>query len=264
MEIERKFLLTKLPNLLPKQEIDIYQGYISTEPEVRIRSYEVLDGENKGHKDYLLTIKGNGDLAREEIETYVSEEFFNQAAAFIQHPLIHKRYFKYEYGCHVLECSIVDEGMSSGFTYGEVEFMSEEAAESYEWPFDGAWDVTRNQKYKMKNYWKDTRLSIDENAIKGFNFPTFDEWERMKRSYRAKIGDYCCEIKVFSWGQEENTYILAIANSDVPQNIWVDRIISKSVRCHPKNDELLRQWYETSVKEAQEEWRTFIMKKYLK
>lgn len=53
MEIERKFILDKLPPLTPKKEIDVYQGYISIEPEVRIRSYEVIQGEDKGHKDYL-------------------------------------------------------------------------------------------------------------------------------------------------------------------------------------------------------------------
>lgn len=266
MEIERKFVLDKLPPLTPKKEIDVYQGYISVEPEVRIRSYEVISGKDKGHKDYLLTVKGNGSLSREEIETYVSEQFFNQAAAFLQHPLIHKRHFKYDYHGHILECSIVDEGMSSSFIYGEVEFQSEEAAERFEWPFKDmwAWDVTDIPTYKMKNYWTRTRMTVDENVIKGFNFPTFDEWERMNRSYRAKIGEYCCEIKTFSWGQDECTYTLAIANSDVPQNIWVDRVISKSVRCHHSNTELLRQWYETSIKEAQEEWRTYIMKKYLK
>lgn len=86
MEIERKFLLKKLPDIEPVKHIEVYQGYISIKPEVRIRSYEVLDGENQGHKAYILTIKGDGNLSREEIETYISKEFFMQVAQFIGKP----------------------------------------------------------------------------------------------------------------------------------------------------------------------------------
>jgi len=157
MEIERKFLLDKLPDLDPSKHIEIFQGYISIHPEVRIRSYEVLDGDDVGHKDYKLTIKGDGILSREEIETYIPAEFFDKAAKFIGKPLIHKDYWKYSHGGHTLECSIVDKGTKSQFIYGEVEFDSEDEAQSYEWPFSGAKDVTTDATYKMKNYWTRTR-----------------------------------------------------------------------------------------------------------
>lgn len=38
MEIERKFLIKELPNIEPVKHTRIYSGYISIEPEVRIRS----------------------------------------------------------------------------------------------------------------------------------------------------------------------------------------------------------------------------------
>lgn len=263
MEIERKFLLSRLPDITPVKVINIYQGYVSVDPEVRIRSYEVVEGDDKGHKDYKITVKGDGDLLREEIETYISEEFFNQTVAFIKHPLIHKRFFIYNVNGRRLECSIVDEELKTKFIYGEVEFQSESDAEDYEWPFSGAFDVTREKRYKMKNYWKRTRLEVNENVIKGFAFPSFDEWDRMKRSWRAKLGDYCCEIHAISYGSKETTYGLAIANNDVPHNIWIDRIVHKVITCHHSDVESLRCWYETSVKEAQEEWRAYIAKKYM-
>lgn len=159
MEIERKFLLNKLPDSRPSKHIEIFQGYVSTNPEVRIRSYEVLDGDGAGHKDYKLTIKGDGTLSREEIETYIPAEFFYEVAKFIGKPLIHKDYWKYTLGGHTLECSVVDSGTESEFIYGEVEFGSEDAAKAYEWPFDGARDVTEDPAYKMKNYWVRTRCS---------------------------------------------------------------------------------------------------------
>ena len=157
MEIERKFLLKKLPDIEPVKHIEVYQGYISIKPEVRIRSYEVLDGENQGHKDYILTIKGEGILSREEIETYISKEFFMQVAQFIGKPFIHKDYRKYILDNNILECSVVDPGTDTEFCYGEVEFNTEEDANKFEWPFDGATDVTCNKSYKMKNYWGRTR-----------------------------------------------------------------------------------------------------------
>lgn len=161
MEIERKFLLSALPDIAPSKHIEIFQGYVSIDPEVRIRSYEVLEGEDAGHKDYKLTIKGNGSLSRKEIETYINEDFFYGVAAFIGLPLIHKDYRKYILGGHILECSIVDSGADTSFIYGEVEFPSEEAAKAYDWPFDGAVDVTLDDSFKMKNYWNRTRGCVE-------------------------------------------------------------------------------------------------------
>ncbi len=157
MEIERKFLLSKLPDIKPTKHIEIFQGYISTNPEVRIRSYEVLSGKDVGHKDYKLTIKGTGDLSREEIETYITQDFFEEVAQFIGKPLIHKDYTKYEIDSHILECSVVDPGKSTEFCYGEVEFDIVDNANNYKFPFEGAVDVTYDKSYKMKNYWVRTR-----------------------------------------------------------------------------------------------------------
>ena len=59
MEIERKFLIKQLPEDLSSYEnIHITQGYLSTEPVVRVRE----EGEA-----YVLTYKGPGLLSREEV-----------------------------------------------------------------------------------------------------------------------------------------------------------------------------------------------------
>ena len=265
MEIERKFLLSSLPPITPYQILETYQGYLCTDPEVRISRKEIIDGEDVGKKTYYMTVKGDGALSREEIETTISEDYFNRLAAFIGHPLIHKDYYIYKHNGHTIECSIVDKGSKTWFIYGEVEFDSEEVAERYEWEFPetSPIDVTYESKFKMKNYWQRTRVDVDERTIRGFDFPTFDEWEKNKREYHGQLGAFKCSISTFSWGAGEHTYMLAIANANIPTNVYVDKIIQSTIRIDPKNVEELRRWYETSVQEAQRKWREYIQQNYL-
>ena len=159
-EIERKFLLNKVPDIEPVKQVKITQSYVSTHPEVRVRSYEVLSGTDKGHKDYMMTIKGSGDLCRDEIETYISEEFFHNVIAFVGRSPITKDYRKYEIDGYILEVSIVDPGTPAEFCYAEVEFDSLEEAINYKVPFDDFVDVTFDQSYKMRNYWLRTRTMV--------------------------------------------------------------------------------------------------------
>ena len=58
MEIERKYLVKTLPDHLDQYESKkIAQGYLCTEPVVRIR---------RSNDDYYLTYKGDGLMVREE------------------------------------------------------------------------------------------------------------------------------------------------------------------------------------------------------
>ena len=161
MEIERKFLLKSLPPLEPGQKVLVESIYISTSPEVRLRSFEVLEGKDIGHIDYKLTIKGEGSLSREEIETYVDESFFNSVKSFINKPVIRNYLYLYEYESNILQCAVIDIDRNKDFSLitGEVEFNSEASANSYTWPFDYIKDVTMNPSYKMKNYWLQTRVN---------------------------------------------------------------------------------------------------------
>lgn len=149
MEIERKFLLSRLPDLTPEARAVVHQGYLSLEPEIRVRRYVPEEGEPV----YTLTVKGEGTLSREEIETEISEEFFRKAERLIGKPLVRKDYSRYRFEGHILECSLVD----GSFLYGEVEFGTEKEALSYVWPFEGAVEITYEKDYKMKNYWRRTR-----------------------------------------------------------------------------------------------------------
>jgi adenylate cyclase len=64
-EIERKFLVKQeaLPQPLPQGD-ELEQGYLSTDPAVRVRLVARPDGTRHAE----LTIKGNGLLSRDEFE----------------------------------------------------------------------------------------------------------------------------------------------------------------------------------------------------
>lgn len=69
MEIERKFTIKNLPdNLSDYQCLKLEQGYLCTEPVVRIR---------KENDNYYLTYKGKGLLAREEANLPLTEESYD-------------------------------------------------------------------------------------------------------------------------------------------------------------------------------------------
>ena len=156
MEIERKFLLESFPANLPlKKQLNTYQAYLSVEPEVRIRRTETDEKDVA----YFLTIKSNGTLVRKEVEMIVCAENFYALAEMVPYSFIKKEYRVYELPNGLqLECSLVDGGSSCEFMYAEVEFPSVEEAERFAPCFDYVGEITQCADYKMKNYWKRTRL----------------------------------------------------------------------------------------------------------
>ena len=68
MEIERKFLVKKLPDDLSKYNcIEMEQGYLNTDPVVRVR---------RENDEYVLTYKGDGLMARREENLPLNREAF--------------------------------------------------------------------------------------------------------------------------------------------------------------------------------------------
>ena len=149
MEIERKWILQKVPTefrLVRNTQME--QFYVSTNPEVRLRHNPA------SNEPFRITVKGEGTLSREEIETKVSENFYNKLKDFVGKPSIKKDYSIFNCGGYPLAVSVVDNG---AFIYAEVEFESEEQARNYELPIADAVEVTYDSNYKMKNYWLRTR-----------------------------------------------------------------------------------------------------------
>lgn len=167
LEIERKFVMEGFPEeilldvefeglgLELLREVEIEQGYLSIEPEVRLHGAR---DTSTGEENFRLTLKGNGDLSRTELITDVTREFFEDAKKMLPGKMIQKLYRKYQFGNLILEVCHVDAGLESEFYYGEIEFETEEAARAFEAPEWLGREVTYDENYKMKNFWKRTRL----------------------------------------------------------------------------------------------------------
>lgn len=143
MEIERKYLVKHLPeNLENYEQKRISQGYICTNPVVRIR---------RSNQDYFLTYKGKGLMAREEYEMPLTAEAFEHMLPKIDGILIDKiRYMIPLDETHVAELDIF-QGTLEPLRLVEVEFESIEDANTFvppEWFGD---DVTDSGEYHNSN-----------------------------------------------------------------------------------------------------------------
>lgn len=151
MEIERKFLIGGFPADLPLLEQAVMeQGYLCTDPVVRIRSKE-----SGGRTGYRLCFKGKGKLVRQETELDLTAEQFAELKNLLPAPLVRKEYRVYGLpGGERLECSLVD----GKFYYAEVEFPTVEAAQAFTPPAFLGREVTQEDGFSMSDYWRTRRL----------------------------------------------------------------------------------------------------------
>ena len=167
-EIERKFLIQRLPEIVKQCEKDIVeQGYLSITPEVRVRT-RYRDPSNPRY--YKLSIKSDGGLKRKEIEIDLTKEQYEGINSCLHAPMIIKQYYiiKLDDG-HKLEIFVVDPGMKTSFIYTEIEFSTEDEAKLYKLP---EWfveecepiEVTGRAVYYMKNYWQLSRI-IEKSSL---------------------------------------------------------------------------------------------------
>jgi adenylate cyclase len=139
MEVERKFLVSDPPDLDEETAEEIDQGYlaIGTEEEVRLR--------RRGEK-LLLTAKRGSGLARDEAETQLDKEDFEQLWPLTDGKRLHKRRYAIPAGDRTIELDVYS-GDLEGLIVAEIEFPSEQAARSFDPP---AWlgrEVTGDPAY---------------------------------------------------------------------------------------------------------------------
>ena len=153
MEIERKFLLRRLPDNLESYPChNIEQAYLNVDPVIRVR---------KEDDDYYMTYKGKGMMTREEHNLALTEEaYYHLRAKADGHVITKKRYlvplknpgFKEGFpkppADYTLTIEIdVFEGHFADLIIAEVEFGSKDAAEAFvppDWFYE---DVTYCKEY---------------------------------------------------------------------------------------------------------------------
>ncbi len=139
MEIERKFLVKHLPEHYknyPCQELE--QGYLSTNPVVRIR---------KADNDYILTYKGKGLMVREEYNLPLTGDAYEHLRPKADGILIHKVRYKIPYlEKYTIELDIFLDELAP-LLLAEVEFDTEEEANAFVPPPWFGEDVTFSEEY---------------------------------------------------------------------------------------------------------------------
>ena len=143
MEIERKYLVKYTPeNLEQYEQKRISQGYICTNPVVRIR---------RSNEEYFLTYKSRGLMAREEYDMPLTAEAFEHMLPKIDGILIDKiRYMIPLDEAHTAELDIF-QGVLTPLRLVEVEFESIEAANAFIPPDWFGDDVTYDRRYHNSN-----------------------------------------------------------------------------------------------------------------
>lgn len=139
MEIERKYLVPVLPEHLEQYSCKhIEQGYLATDPVVRIR---------RSNDNYILTYKGKGLMVREEYNLPLNAESFEHLKEKIDGILIKKcRYLIPYEEKYTIELDVF-EGELAPLQLAEVEFDSEEEANSFVPPAWFGEEVTFSTKY---------------------------------------------------------------------------------------------------------------------
>ena len=157
MEIERKFLIEKLPaDLASFKYLVIEQAYLCTDPVIRIR---------KENENYYLTYKGKGLMAREEYNLPLNKDAYEHLLTKADGNIIAKKRYLIPIAKPVFASGYTPSGEAlklkieldvfeppfAPLIIAEVEFPDKEMANAFIPP---AWlgeDVTTNPKYHNSN-----------------------------------------------------------------------------------------------------------------
>jgi len=138
MEIERKFLISQLPENLSSYPChQIEQGYLCTCPVVRIRRQD---------DDYILTYKSEGMLSREEYNLPLTAEAYEHLKPKADGIYISKKRYCIPFGKYTIELDLF-KGEVSPLILAEVEFPTVEEANDFVPPEWFAEDVTYCELY---------------------------------------------------------------------------------------------------------------------
>lgn len=141
MEIERKFKIKSLPDLDKYEYRVIEQGYLCTDPVMRVR---------KEDDKYYMTYKGRGFLEREEYNLPLNKESYEHLVKKADGVIITKNRYLIPYGEHTIELDVF-KGAHEGLIIAEVEFETKEKALAFQAPDWFSEDVTEDPSYTNSN-----------------------------------------------------------------------------------------------------------------
>ena len=141
MEIERKFTVRELPDLSKYDFHIMEQGYLNTDPVVRVR---------KEDETYYLTYKGKGLLAREEYNLSLNREAYYHLVEKSGGIIIRKKRYLIPFEKYTIELDVFDTPYEN-LIIAEVEFDSEEEAANFQPPEWFGEDVTMDRRYHNSN-----------------------------------------------------------------------------------------------------------------
>lgn len=145
MEIERQFLVMDAATVPLRQAVarhHIEQGYLSFQPELRIRHMD---------EKYFFTFKSAGGLVRREEEFAITAEDYASLREHVQGELLVKQ--RYELPLSPGEMAVYDvyeEGLQ-GLCMVEVEFPSVEVAQAFTPPFWFGQEITYDARLTAAN-----------------------------------------------------------------------------------------------------------------
>ena len=138
MEIERKFLVDRLPEHLEQYDTQqLEQAYLCTDPVVRVR---------RQGDEYILTYKGKGHMVREEYNLPLNEQAYEHLLEKADGNVIRKRRTRIPWQSYMIELDIF-EAPFEGLMLAEGEFETELEAVAFIPPEWFGRDVTFEKEY---------------------------------------------------------------------------------------------------------------------
>ena len=155
VEIERKYLIKKLPDNLAEYESHlIEQAYLCTDPTIRVR---------KSDDDYYMTYKGRGLLERTEYNLPLNRDAYEKLVKKAEGNIIEKTRFRIpDRNGLTIELDLFH-GAFEGFVMAEVEFPDLAAAESYIPPVWFGKEVTSDPRFQNASLSR-----MDQDSIRVF------------------------------------------------------------------------------------------------
>ena len=140
MEIERKYLIHNIPfdlSIYPHHQIE--QAYLNVDPVIRIRRKD---------RDYFLTYKSKGLLAREEYDLPLNAESYTHLLKKADGNILTKTRYEIPLGDHLIIELDIFHGKFEGLILAEVEFPAMEEANNFTPPEYFGEDVTFSTEYQ--------------------------------------------------------------------------------------------------------------------